>query len=54
MTVNGSDLIQLGMKQGKEMGQIIEQLFEAVLDDPQQNEREKLLNLAHKLITPFI
>ncbi len=54
LSVNGSDLIAMGMKQGKEMGQIIDQLFDAVIENPELNEREKLLQLAHKLITPFI
>ena len=54
MSVNGSDLIKMGMKQGKDMGLVIDQLFDAVIEEPQLNEREKLLELAHKLITPFI
>ena len=54
MALNGSDLIAMGMKPGKEMGEVIEQLFEAVLDDPNLNEKEKLQELAHKFITPFI
>ena len=54
MSVNGSDLIAMGMKQGKDMGLVIDQLFDAVIENPNMNEREKLLELAHKLITPFI
>ena len=54
LSVNGSDLIAMGMKQGKEVGLVMEQLFEAVIEDPEMNQREKLLALAHKLITPFI
>lgn len=54
MSVNGSDLIAMGMKQGKEIGPVMDALFEAVLENPEMNEREKLLELAHKLITPFI
>lgn len=54
LSVNGSDLLAMGMKQGKELGIVIDKLFEAVIEDPQMNQREKLLELAHKLITPFI
>lgn len=54
MSVNGSDLIAMGMKQGKEMGLVLDQLFDAVLENPENNSREKLLELAHKFITPFI
>ncbi len=54
LAVNGNDLIAMGMKPGKEVGIVLDQLFEAVLDEPKWNEREKLLELAHKLIIPFI
>lgn len=54
LSVNGRDLIAMGMKPGKEMGIVIDRLFEAVIENPEMNQREKLLSLAHKLITPFI
>ena len=54
MSVTGKDLIAMGMKPGKEMGQVLDQLFEAVLEDPEMNNKENLMALAHKLILPFI
>ena len=54
MSVNGRDLIAYGMKPGKQMGEILNQLFEAVLEQPELNDREKLLQLAHKFADPFI
>ena len=54
MAINGSDLIAMGMKQGRAVGEVIDQLFEMVLDTPELNEKEKLTELAHKLMTPFI
>lgn len=54
LAINGKDLIELGMKPGKEMGQVLEELFQLVLEDPTQNEKQILLELAHKYITPFI
>lgn len=54
MAINGSDLIAMGMKQGKDIGVVIDQLFEEILEDPTLNEREKLIELAHKFMTPFI
>lgn len=54
LSINGRDLMELGMKPGEGMGILLEQLFEEVLLDPTQNEREKLLERANKLITPFI
>lgn len=49
LKVNGRDLIQAGIPSGKKMGQILGELFQAVLDDPEMNDREKLLNLALNL-----
>ena len=54
LAINGRDLIALGMKPGEEMGVVLDLLFDIVLNDPKLNEREKLLERANKLITPFI
>lgn len=45
--VNGNDLMrELSMKPGKQIGETLEALLQAVLDDPSANERERLLELA--------
>jgi tRNA nucleotidyltransferase/poly(A) polymerase len=49
LAVSGNDLILAGMKPGKNMGIILNQLLETVLDDPRQNTKEKLLEIAGKL-----
>ena len=54
LSVNGRDLIAMGMKPGEEIGVVLDLLFDIVINDPQLNEREKLLERANKLITPFI
>ena len=54
LSVNGKDLIAMGMKPGKDMGLVIDQMFEAVLQDPSLNDRKNLLELANKLAAPFI
>lgn len=54
LSVNGRDLIAMGMKPGEEMGEVLDLLFDLVLKDPSLNDREKLLERANKLITPFI
>ena len=46
LAVTGSDLIAAGMKPGKEMGNVLHELLDAVLENPQLNEKEKLLELA--------
>lgn len=44
LAVNGNDLIAAGLKPGKELGQTLNRLFEAVLEDPSRNRREILLS----------
>lgn len=43
LAVTGGDLIALGMKPGKELGDTLKELLEYVLDYPEENTREKLL-----------
>lgn len=54
LSVNGRDLISMGMKPGEEIGVVLDLLFDIVINDPKLNDREKLLERANKLITPFI
>jgi tRNA nucleotidyltransferase/poly(A) polymerase len=49
LAVSGNDLISIGIPSGKKMGIILNELLETVLDDPAQNTREKLLEIAVKL-----
>ncbi|MDR1353034.1 MAG: HD domain-containing protein [Treponema sp.] len=49
LAVSGKDLIASGIKPGKHMGIILNELLEAVLDDPELNNREKLLEIAEKI-----
>lgn len=43
MAISGKDLIELGIKPGKQIGEILEQLFQMVLKDPNKNKKELLL-----------
>lgn len=54
LKINGQDLIALGMSTGKEIGKVLDQIFEEVLEHPEWNQQEKLIELAHKLAAPFI
>ena len=49
LAVSGNDLIGIGIQSGKTMGMILNELLETVLDDPAQNTREKLLEIALKI-----
>ncbi|MBR3807833.1 MAG: CCA tRNA nucleotidyltransferase [Lachnospiraceae bacterium] len=44
LAVTGKDLIDLGIKPGKEIGEILNHLLEMVLENPGLNEKEILLN----------
>ena len=44
LAVNGSDLIQMGVKPGREVGSILAQMLEEVLNVPVHNDREYLLS----------
>lgn len=54
LAINGRDLIAMGMQQGRELGDMLDTLFERVLDEPELNTREKLLVLAHNIQTSHI
>jgi putative nucleotidyltransferase with HDIG domain len=49
LAINGKDLIDIGIKPGKIIGIILGELLETVLDDPAQNTRETLLEIAKKI-----
>ncbi|MDR0312540.1 MAG: CCA tRNA nucleotidyltransferase [Treponema sp.] len=49
LAISGNDLTTAGISPGKRMGLILKELLEAVLDDPDLNTREKLLEIALKL-----
>lgn len=49
LAVNGNDLIKAGIPAGKKLGAILNELFQCVLDDPEMNSREKLLDVAKKI-----
>lgn len=49
LAVTGHDLIAVGIKPGKGLGDILQNLLEMVLDDPECNTKEKLLAEAEKL-----
>jgi putative nucleotidyltransferase with HDIG domain len=49
LAVSGKDLVEIGVQPGPSMGIILGELLEAVLEDPAQNTREKLLEIAGNL-----
>ena len=49
LAVNGKDLIAAGIPAGKEMGRILKELMDCVIEDPSMNTKEKLLEVAEKI-----
>lgn len=49
LAVTGADLMAQGISAGPELGRLLSRLLEAVLEDPSQNTRDRLLLLAGKL-----
>lgn len=45
LAVNGKDLIEEGYKPGKELGETLNRLLEAVIEDPKLNQKDKLLDV---------
>ncbi len=50
LAVNGYDIMdELGIKPGPMVGKVLNGLLEIILDDPEKNNRETLLKLAHEI-----
>jgi tRNA nucleotidyltransferase (CCA-adding enzyme) len=43
LAIDGSDLIELGYREGPELGRTLDSLLDAVIEDPSLNTRERLL-----------
>lgn len=50
LALNGNDLIQLGIEEGPELGAVLTNLAEIVIDDPEQNTREQLLKIVRETL----
>ncbi len=48
LAVSGRDLIAVGMKPGKEIGETLTKLLEMVLEDPGKNQKEYLMERVAK------
>lgn len=50
LAVNGHDLMKLGVPEGPEIGKILCQLVDRVLDDPKLNTREQLIAIVRDIL----
>ena len=49
LAVNGRDLMEIGVPAGKDLGRILNELLNCVIEDPAMTEKEKLLEVAKNL-----
>lgn len=49
LAINGKDLLELGVPQGRMIGTILNALLEQVLDEPELNDRENLLLMVEEI-----
>ncbi|MCT4545151.1 MAG: CCA tRNA nucleotidyltransferase [Vallitalea sp.] len=50
LEINGKDLIDNGVKEGKQIGVLLSKLLEIVIDDPSKNDKNILLNIVKDII----
>jgi len=48
LAIDGNDLIELGFRPGPNLGRILHELLDAVVDEPALNTRDALLARAEK------
>lgn len=49
LAVTGTDIMEMGIKPGPEIGKILNELLNIVLENPEMNEKGKLLNIVQKI-----
>ncbi|SHI71563.1 tRNA nucleotidyltransferase (CCA-adding enzyme) [Pseudobutyrivibrio xylanivorans DSM 14809] len=50
LQINGKDLIAMGVPQGQRIGAVLSTIFDAVVENPELNQRETLLNMVKSMI----
>lgn len=50
LAINGKDLMDIGVKRGPHIGEVLEELLQMVMEDPKQNQREILLEEAKRKV----
>ena len=51
LAINGKDLMTLGMKPGREIGETLEKLLLLVLENPEYNTKEYLLTQVQRIFS---
>lgn len=53
LEISGNDLMDMGFEKGPVIGEVLNKLFESVLENPENNNREKLLELAKRYYSEY-
>ena len=51
LAINGEDLINIGIQKGPQIGKILNELVDMVIESPQNNTKEALIEQARKIRT---
>jgi len=49
LALNGNDLLAMGFEQSREIGIILRELYNIVLDNPEMNTKEKLTEIVENI-----
>ena len=49
LAADGKDLIEAGVKQGKQIGEILSDLLEIVIEEPEKNTKETLISYVKEM-----
>lgn len=51
LAINGKDLIALGMKPGRRLGEVLKEIEEYVLEEPERNDKDELVQKAKEILS---
>ncbi len=51
LAISGKDLIDIGVPQGREIGNMLNRLLDVVIDNPKDNKKERLLEISRNMFT---
>lgn len=54
LVINGDDLIEIGMKPGRDIGMTLQYLLDLILKNPELNTKEQLIEKAEEILEPII
>ena len=53
LAINGNDLIEIGFKSGKELGNVLNELLQMVINDEVENDKDQLIRIAKEKLKDY-